>query len=153
MTGARLKRVEKYVDGDCFMLTYGDGVTGLSISDLVAFHKSRDKIGTVTAVSPPSTFGELKVEGDLVVRFHEKPESGEMLINGGFFVFQREFFKYLSEDESCILEREPLERLVADGQLAVHRYSGYWRCMDTYRDMLDLNEQWEGGHAGWKVWA
>ena len=152
MTGARVKRVEKYVDGDQFMLTYGDGVTDLDINDLVKFHKSRNKIGTVTGVSPPSHYGELGIAGDRIVSFREKPQTQGSFISGGYFVFDREFFKYLSEDESCVLEREPLERLSDDGQLAVYTYKGFWQCIDTYRDYLYINELWDQGHAQWKVW-
>jgi len=152
MTGARVKRVEKYVDGDRFMLTYGDGVTDLDVNALVEFHKSGNQIGTVTGVSPPSRYGELGISGDKVVSFREKPEAQDSFISGGYFVFDREFFKYLSEDEDCVLEREPLERLAADGQLAVYGYKGFWQCMDTHRDYLYLNELWSQGRAQWQVW-
>ena len=152
MTGARVKRVEKYVDGDTFMLTYADAVTDLNIGKLVDFHDSKNNIGTVTAISPASSYGELRVEGERVVGFREKPDTREALISGGYFVFDRAFFKYLSDDESCVLEREPLERLVEDGQLGVYTYTGYWQCMDTYREMQELNEQWNSGHPKWRVW-
>lgn len=151
MTGARIKRVEKYIDDDCFMLTYGDGVTDLNINDLVNFHESRSQVGTVTGVSPLSQYGHLGIAGDKVVSFREKPEGQDSFINGGYFVFNRRFFEYLSEDAGCVLEREPLERLAEDGQLAVYLHRGYWRCMDTYQDALDLNNEWDSGRAGWKV--
>lgn len=151
MTGARVKRIEKYIDDDDFILTYGDGVTDLNINDLVKFHKSRNKIGTVTGVSPPSRYGELGIAGDRVTSFREKPHTQEF-ISGGYFVFSREFFKYLSWDEGCVLEREPLERLTEDEQLSVYTYEGFWQCMDTHRDYLYLNELWKQGRAHWKVW-
>ena len=152
MTGARVKRVEKYIEDDYFILTYGDGLTDLDMNQLVKFHKSRNKIGTVTGVSPPSRYGEMAIVGDGVVSFREKPQTQDSRISGGYFVFSREFFKYLSEDEACVLEREPIERLVAEGQLAVYSYNGFWQCMDTYRDYVYLGELWNKGRAPWKVW-
>jgi glucose-1-phosphate cytidylyltransferase len=152
MTGARVKRVEQFVDGDLFMLTYGDGVTDIDINKLIEFHKSQNKIGTVTGVSPPSRYGELAIAEDKVVSFREKPQSNESFISGGYFVFRPEFFKYLREDEDCVLEQDPLERLAADGELAVYAYKGFWQCMDTYRDFLYLNELWDQGQAKWQVW-
>ena len=152
MTGSRLKQVEKYIDGDRFMLTYGDGVTDLNITELVKFHESRGKIGTVTGVSPPSHYGELGISGDRVVSFREKPDARDSFISGGYFVFNREFLDYLSPDESCVLEREPMERLAEDGQLSVYSYNGFWQCMDTHRDYLFLNELWDQGRAQWNVW-
>lgn len=152
MTGARAKRVEKYVDGDHFILTYGDGVTDLDINELLQFHQSSGKIGTVTGVSPPSHYGELGIAGDQVVSFREKPRSQGSFISGGYFVLNREFFNYLSDDEGCVLEREPLERLAEDGQLAVYTHRGFWQCMDTYRDYLYLNELWDRGNAQWRKW-
>ena len=152
MTGARVKRIEKYIDGDQFLLTYGDGVTDLNVNELVEFHQSRNKIGTVTGVAPPSHYGELDVSGDDVVSFQEKPTSRESFISGGYFVFNRDIFRYLSDDDDCVLERGPLERLSKDGQLSVYGYKGFWQCMDTYRDYVFLNELWDQGNAKWKVW-
>jgi glucose-1-phosphate cytidylyltransferase len=152
MTGARVKRVEQFVDGDIFMLTYGDGVTDIDINKLIEFHKSQNKIGTVTGVSPPSRYGELAIAEDKVVSFKEKPQVNESFINGGYFVFRSEFFKYLRAEEDCVLEQDPLERLAADGELAVYAYKGFWQCMDTYRDFLFLNELWDQGQAKWQVW-
>jgi glucose-1-phosphate cytidylyltransferase len=151
-TGARVKRIEKYVDSDLFLLTYGDGVTDLDIATLVAFHRAHGKIGTVTGVVPPSRYGELHIQGKRVMAFAEKPLNEEASINGGYFVFDRRFFDYLSDDEECILEREPLERLARDGQLMVHLHRGFWQCMDTYRDYEFLKGLWERGQAPWKVW-
>ncbi len=151
MTGARVKRVEPYIHGDTFMLTYGDGVSDLNISRLVEFHQRHGKIGTVTGVQPISRYGELAVEGCQVKDFNEKPASKTGLISGGFFVFERKFFDYLSPDDGCVLEGEPLERLCRDGQLMTFAHPGYWHCMDTYRDFVALNEAWKQG-APWKVW-
>ena len=152
MTGARVKRIEKYVEGNQFMLTYGDGVTDLNINELLKFHQNRDCIGTVTGVSPPSRYGELGITGDKVVSFLEKPDVESSFISGGYFVFNRKIFDYLSDDEECVLEREPLERLAGDGQLAVYAYAGFWQCMDTYRDYTYLNELWNQDRAHWKTW-
>lgn len=152
MTGARVKRIEKYIDGDQFFLTYGDGVTDLNISELVDFHKSRNKIGTVTGVIPPSHYGELNVSGENVVSFQEKPNSSGPFISGGYFVFDKEIFHYLSNYDDCVLERAPLENLSKDGQLSVYGYRGFWQCMDTYRDYVFLNNLWDHGEAKWKVW-
>ena len=152
MTGARLKMVEKYIDSETFMLTYGDGVTDLDINKLLDFHKAQDKIGLVTGVSPPSRYGELGISGKQVISFREKPTAPESFINGGYFVFKKEFFRYVSADESCVLEREPLERLTEDGQLSVYTHNGFWQCMDTYRDYTFLNDLWERGDPAWQVW-
>jgi glucose-1-phosphate cytidylyltransferase len=151
MTGARLKRVERYIDSDSFMVTYGDGVANLNIKKLVEFHKKHGRIGTVTGVRPSSRFGELVVEGDKAMEFREKPQVQEGVINGGFFVFNKDFFDYLSNDDSCTLEREPLENLAADGELMVYLHKGFWQCMDTYRDFKLLNDLWSRGPP-WKIW-
>jgi glucose-1-phosphate cytidylyltransferase len=152
MTGARVKRVEKYVDTDMFMLTYGDGVTDLNIKKLIEFHKSHGKIGTVTGVYPPSHYGQLDILGDVVHSFKEKPREGQAgAISGGYFVFDRKIFDYLSTDDSCIFERDPLERLAQEKQLKVLHYNGFWQCMDTYRDSKFLNDLWDSGKAPWKV--
>lgn len=153
MTGGRIKRVEKYVDSDVFMLTYGDGVCDVNIGELLAFHKSHGKIGTVTGVMPPSRFGELVTDGNLVKSFSEKPHfDNRGMINGGYFVFNKSFFNYLSESEDCILERNPLESLVKDGQLSVFPHKGFWQCMDTYRDFEYLNSLWNENKASWRTW-
>ena len=153
MTGARVKRIDKFIAGDdLFMLTYGDGVTDMNIDELLSFHIAHGKIGTVTGVSPPSRYGELNIHQDQVISFTEKPIVDDSPINGGYFVFHRSFLNYLSDDEDCILEREPLERLAKDGELKVHRYNGFWQCMDTYRDLRFLTQLWESGTPPWKVW-
>ncbi len=152
MTGARIKKIEKYINSDIFMLTYGDGVCDVDIEKLVAFHKGHGKIGTVTGVHPPSRFGELLLEGDKVAKFNEKPQTSQGHINGGFFVFNKEIFKYVSEDENCIFEREPLENLANDGQLMMYRHDGFWQCMDTLRDMEYLEKLWQEENCPWRKW-
>ena len=151
-TGARVKRIEKYIDGDLFMLTYGDGVANINIKNLVEYHKSHGKTGTMTGVRPSSRFGELMINNNKVVKFHEKPQVNEGLINGGFFVFNKKFFKYLKEDDNCYLEKEPLENLVADGELMVYPHDGFWQCVDTYRELELLNNLWKSRNSPWKVW-
>jgi len=151
MTGARLKRVASHLTTDNFMLTYGDGVSNVDISELAKFHKTHGKLATVTGVHPAGRFGELAVEGTTVTRFSEKPvENGR--INGGFFMFRREFLKYVTDEDSCVLEREPLEKCSQDGDLQMFRHDGYWQCMDTYRDLMRLEADWNHGDAPWRTW-
>ena len=154
MTGSRVARIAKYVQGDTFLLTYGDGVANIDLNQLVRFHKEHGRVGTVSGVHMPSRFGKLVIntESDFVEKFTEKPvESGTAdYINGGFFVFNREFFSYVDSDSSCVLEREPLEQLAKDGELAIYRHNGYWQCMDTYRDWLNLERLWLSNEAPWK---
>ena len=152
MTGARLKRIEKYILEDKFLMTYGDGVANLDVGKLLEFHRGHGKIATVTGVRTPSRYGELSVLEGRVKRFSEKPLAEEGFISGGFFVFQRRLFDYLSDDDSCVLEREPLESLAQEGQLMGYLHPGYWHCMDTYRDFIILNDLWRQG-APWKIWA
>ncbi|MBI4323037.1 MAG: glucose-1-phosphate cytidylyltransferase [Candidatus Omnitrophica bacterium] len=155
MTGARVKRIEPYLEGETFMLTYGDGVADIDFSALLRFHRQHGRLGTVTSVHPGvSRFGELALDGQQVIQFMEKPEThDERYINGGFFVFQRELFQYLKADDDCILERDPLKRLARDNQLMAYRHHGYWQCMDTYRDYLLLNELWDRRQAPWALVA
>ncbi len=152
ITGARVKRIEKYINDDEFMLTYGDGVADIDINRLVEFHHRHGKIGTITGVRPPSRFGELLVDNSRVVEFSEKPRVSHGYINGGFFVFNRSIFNYLSSDDSCTLEREPLERLSRDGELMIHPHTGFWQCLDTYRDLRLLHGLWNSGKVPWKIW-
>ncbi len=150
-TGGRLDRVKKYVDGDTFLLTYGDGVSDVNIRRLVDFHKSHGKIATVTSVAPTSRFGMLDLAGEgRVQRFAEKPTS-DGRISAGFFVFQKEVFDYLGGDE-CVLERGPLERLAREGQLMAYQHEGFFYAMDTYREYQHLNELWNRHAAPWKLW-
>jgi len=150
MTGARIKRAARYIRGDRFMLTYGDGVADIDLGGLLAAHQRAGCLGTVTGVRPPSRYGELVVTDGRVRQFNEKPQLHEGLINGGFFVFERAFLDYLSDEAGCVLEREPLERLSAEGRLAVYQHEGFWQSMDTYRDYQLLNQLWESGGAAWK---
>lgn len=152
MTGARIKRIERYIEADRFLLTYGDGVANIDLEKLVDFHLSHGKLATVTGVRPPSRFGELITEEERVIEFGEKPQVGSSMINGGFFVFNRGVFSYISEDDQCTLEGNPLERLAKDGELMVYQHAGFWQCMDTLRDMNLLNEYWKSGDAPWKTW-
>jgi len=152
MTGSRIKQIQKYVKGDTFLMTYGDGVADIDIKKLLQFHKSHGKLATITGVPPPSRFGELLVEGSRVVEFSEKPQTHRDLINGGFFVLDRKVFDYIDDDETSVFEKKPLERLASKGQLMVYPHKGFWHCMDTLRDMQYLNELWEKGDAPWKVW-
>jgi glucose-1-phosphate cytidylyltransferase len=153
MTGARVARAASKYLGDAthFAVTYGDGVTDADLSDEYQFHLKNKNVGTVLGVNPPSRFGELKVEGDQVEEFSEKPEFLDNWINGGYFFFRREFLPYLSQDESCVLEREPLIKLARDGKLDMYRHRGYWACMDTQRDLEQLNKLWASGQAPWAV--
>ena len=150
MTGGRVKRVERLIDTEHFMLTYGDGLADIDLTALLDFHLAHDGLGTVTGVRSNSQFGELGLEDDRVRVFSEKPKSASV-INGGFFVFRRGFFDYLSMDESCILEREPLRRLASDGQLRMFRHDGFWQCMDTFKDFRQFNEMWAAGSAPWSA--
>ena len=153
MTGARVKRVQRYVNADRFMLTYGDGLASIDIRALLRFHEAHGKLVTVTGVRPPSRFGEMSVQNGVVEHFDEKPQISEGMVNGGFFVCEKGFFDYLSDDESCVLEQEPLRRVAADGQLAAYGHDGFWQCMDTYREWQMLTSLWESGRAPWKVWS
>lgn len=151
MTGGRLLRLRKWVGEETAMVTYGDGVGSVDIRALIAFHRSHGKLATVTAVRPPSRFGALSLDGDAVLEFSEKPQTGEGWINGGFFVFERGIFDYLVDDQT-ILERKPLDRLAADKQLMAFRHEGFWQPMDTVRDKQLLAALWARGDAPWKTW-
>jgi len=151
MTGSRIKKIEKYIKGDDFMLTYGDGLADIDIKALLDFHKKHNKIGTVTGVNFHSHFGALGNKGDSVTEFNEKPLS-DGRISGGFFVFKKKFFDYLSAEDSCVLEQKPLEALTKKGELKMYTHDGAWQCMDTYRDHQLLQSMWQKGNAFWKVW-
>ncbi len=146
-TGGRIKRLAHWVDGT-FLLTYGDGVADIDIPALLAFHRGHGKLATVTAVPPPARFGGLSLQGDVVARFEEKPHIGESWINGGFFVLEPGVLDYIEGDETYF-EREPLERLAAEGQLMAYRHQGFWQCMDTLRDVRLLESLWQSGEAPW----
>jgi glucose-1-phosphate cytidylyltransferase len=150
-TGGRILRMFDYAKGAPLMVTYGDGVSSLDIRELLAFHRTHGRLATVTAVRPPARFGGLRIEGDRVVEFEEKPQIGEGWINGGFFVLNPEVARYIKGDHT-IFEREPLEALAQDGELIAHRYDGFWQSMDTLRDKRLLEALWEQGKAPWKTW-
>jgi len=154
LKGGRLKRVEKYLEGDTFMLTYGDGVADIDINKLVDFHYSHGKMVTVTGVRPIARFGELVIEGSRVQSFQEKPQvaSESSVINGGFFVCNRKILEYITEDEHCDFEYGALEEIAAKGELMVYEHRGFWYCMDSLRDVEKLNKLWSEGQAAWKVW-
>lgn len=146
--GGRLKRVSRWVSDGTFMATYGDGVAGLNLRELLDFHRRHGRLATLTAVRPPARFGALSLDGDMVQTFSEKPQAGEGWINGGFFVLEPEVLDYIDGDET-IFEHEPLERLARDGQLAAYRHDGFWQCMDTMRDVRLLQTLWDSGEAPW----
>jgi len=148
MTGARIKRVEHLIDTPDFMVTYGDGLADIDLHALLDFHRGHGGIATVTGVQPNSPFGELAIEGDRVRAFAEKPKIASV-INGGFFAFRRGFFDYLSDDDGCVLEKEPMVRLCRDGQLRVRVHHGFWQCMDNFKDYTRLNELWASGAPPW----
>lgn len=150
-TGGRIKRVEPYIKGETFMVTYADGLANIDLRGLVKYHQSKGKVGTVTVLNPVSNYGILEFEkSGTIVHFREKPKL-EVWINGGFFVFRRKVFDYLTED--CVLEREPFERLAKDRQLVAYPHKEFWASMDTYKDAEELNRRWNQGDAPWKVWA
>jgi glucose-1-phosphate cytidylyltransferase len=154
MTGSRVAQaVKKYLGhSEHFAVTYGDGLCDVDLSREYGFHCGHGKIGTILGVNPPSRFGELKLSGDAVIEFEEKPDFIEKWINGGYFFFRREFLKYLSKDPECVLERTPLTDLARDGHLMIHRHDGFWQCIDTQRDRDKLETMWSSGNAPWKKW-
>ncbi|XME02987.1 glucose-1-phosphate cytidylyltransferase [Lachnospiraceae bacterium C1.1] len=153
MTGGRVKRVKDYIGDETFMLTYGDGVADVDINALVDFHKKSGKIGTLTAISIDQRFGVLDVrEDNLVHEFAEKQEKDSSVVNGGYMVFEPEIFDYIEGDKT-VFEKEPLQRLSAEGQLSAFLHNGFWKCMDTQREKEQLEKLWESGQAPWKVWA
>ena len=152
MTGGRLLRLRKAIGDEPFMVTYGDGLGDINVCALAEFHHSHGKIATVTAVRPPSRFGNLTLNGSTVCEFAEKPQADDGWINGGFFVFNPQIFDYLENDES-ILEREPLERLAAERELMAFRHAGFWQPMDTLRERMLLDSLWASGNAPWKIWT
>jgi glucose-1-phosphate cytidylyltransferase len=151
MTGGRLKRVAPYLGDGPFCMTYGDGVGDVDITSLIAFHRAHGCLATLTAVQPTGRFGALKLQGETVAAFQEKPQGDGGWINGGFFVLEPRVLDYIAGD-STIWEREPMERLAAEGQMKAFKHEGFWQPMDTLRDKQKLEELWESGQAPWKVW-
>jgi glucose-1-phosphate cytidylyltransferase len=153
MTGARIARVRRYVEeSDVFFATYGDGVSDVDLTKLLAFHRAHGRVATVTAVRPPGRFGEMVMDGDVVEEFNEKPQATEGFINGGYFVFDaKRIWDYLGTEDGVVLEREPLQRLSLDGQLRAFRHAGFWQPMDTLREYQLLNDLWASGRAPWRI--
>jgi len=151
-TGGRIRRVRHHLPVDePFFLTYGDGVSDVDIGALLAFHRQHGRKATVTAVRPPGRFGNLAIRDDTVESFAEKPEGDGQFINGGFFVLDPSVLDYVNGDHT-VWEREPMERLAAEGELLAYRHTGFWQCMDTLRDKRLLTEMWEKGNAPWRTW-
>ena len=151
MTGGRLKRIEKYLDDDDFLMTYGDGLSDLSCDKLIEFHKKHGKIATITAVHPIGRFGILELEDSKITNFGEKTESVTGWINGGFMILKPSVLDYI-QDDSTVFEKEPLERLSSEGELMGYKHDGFWHCMDTVRDKQILEDIWNTGKAPWKNW-
>ena len=152
LSGGRVARVKEFIGKDeDFFYTYGDGLSNVDIRGLYDFHKRTGKIVTITGINPPSPFGILDVEGDIAKSFKEKPTL-DGITNGGFWVCNRKVFDYITTDEKCQFEDDPLKNIAAEGQLAVYHHRGYWDCMDTYKQVSRLNKLWETGQAPWKVW-
>jgi len=148
-TGGRVARIRKYIKSDDFCVTYGDGLSNVDLDKLVTYHKAKKKIATLTAIHPTSPFGVIESEDGLAKSFKEKPRL-EGLINGGFFIFNKKVFDYLSDDS--ILEEDPLRALAAKGQLSVYEHRDFWMCMDTFKDVERLNHMWAEGRRPWVVW-
>lgn len=151
-TGARLRYAKPYVKDRRFFLTYGDGVSNVNLHELLKYHKLHGVEATVTGVHPPGRFGEIQVDKGRAVSFWEKPKVRSGYINGGFFVAEPSIFSYLAGDHLLNFEKEILPKLAKESKLAVYAHDGYWQCMDTFRDMEFLNEEWKSGRAGWKIW-
>ncbi|MFN8575922.1 MAG: glucose-1-phosphate cytidylyltransferase [Candidatus Sericytochromatia bacterium] len=152
LTGGRIKRIEPYINNETFMLTYGDGVSDVNLKELYEFHKKHNKYATLTSVQPSGRFGALALDdNDNVTAFQEKPKGDGSWINGGFFVLEPDIFKYL-KDDSTIWERDPLENIAKEGQLAAYKHKGFWKPMDTLRDKIELEEMWNNKSAKWKLW-
>jgi len=151
MTGGRLKRALKFIEEDDFLVTYGDGLTNSNINESIEFHRAQKKIVTITAVQPAGRFGDIDIKNQTVTAFREKPERETGFINGGFFVMNKRIDAYLTDDQ-CVLEQAPLNRLATEGQIAAFIHTGFWQCMDTYREQQLLTNLWNQGKAPWKQW-
>jgi len=151
LTGGRIKRLAPYLGNQTFMLTWGDGVSDVDLHDLLRFHRSHGKLATLTAVRPSARFGHLKLNGEKILEFSEKPQTAEGWINGAFFVLEPGVFDYIDGDDTQ-WEKEPLERLATDGQLMAYKHTSFWQCMDTLRDKVLLEKLWEQGNSPWRIW-
>ena len=153
MTGGRIKKAQKFIGDEPFMLTYGDGVSDLNIESLVKFHKSHGKSMTMTSAQPEGRFGALNIEDtNQVTHFLEKPKGDGGWINAGFFVCEPKVFDYIGDDDSIVFEQEPLQRLAKDGEIFTFKHDGFWKPMDSLKDKNDLNKLWDQNQAPWKVW-
>ena len=152
MTGARVAKIQKYVDGEEFFLTYGDGVGDVDLDALLAFHRSHGRILTVTGVRPPGRFGELVHKNGKIISFNEKPQTGEGTISGGYFVASPRLFEYVTTADDLVFEKEPIQNLVRDQQMMVYEHNGFWQPMDTNREFQLLNSLYEQGSAPWVRW-
>lgn len=154
-TGGRIKRVERYIGDEPFLLTYGDGLGTVDLNALLDQHRKSGKTVTLTGVQPGGRFGvlDLDEQGSTVTGFREKAREDGGWINGGFMAMEPEVFRYLSAEEDCVLERKPMEALAAEGRLGVYKHEGFWQCMDTQRDKILLEDRWERSNAPWKVWS
>ena len=154
MTGARIKRIQKYIGNDeNFMITYGDGLCDIDFDALLDFHNSHGKVITVTGVRPPGRFGEMESDDSgMITEFNEKPQASGGRISGGYFVCRREVFDYLGDNEDLTFEQEPMRQLANDNQMMLYKHDGFWQCMDTYRDYQLLNDMWDGAETPWKKW-
>ncbi|GAP21739.1 glucose-1-phosphate cytidylyltransferase [Leptolinea tardivitalis] len=150
-TGGRVKRLAPFLKKETFFITYGDGVSNINLDELLAFHRSQKKMVTITAVRPPARFGGLEFDGDLVMKFTEKPQTGEGWINGGFMVCEPELLDVINNDLSS-LEADVLDYLASINQISAYRHFGFWQCMDTLRDKKLLEQFWQDGNAPWKIW-
>lgn len=149
LKGGRIKKIEKYIQGDNFFLTYGDGVSNIHLNRLLEYHLEHNKLATVSAVRPPSRFGELTIEGDMVSSFEEKPQMNKGYINGGFFVFNRKLFDYLDDSENCDLEFGALQEIAKKGEMRAFKHDGFWQCMDNIREKNLLNDLYKKGEDSW----
>ena len=149
-TGERIKRIEQHINDEVFLVTYADGLSDINLNDLLEYHKRQNKVATITVVKPRSPFGMVNLDYDnLITSFAEKPIL-DLWINGGFFVFHRDIFRYINTGDT--LEKEVFERLVKDKELCAYEHNGFWKCMDTYKDNLELNEMWSADEAQWAIW-
>lgn len=152
MTGGRIKRIQKYVGEEPFMLTYGDGVSNIDINQLLSFHKTQGKLATITSINAGQKFGVLDIsKNNEILSFREKNNDDGSFINGGYMVLEPEVFNYI-KDDNTVFEKEPLEQLAKNHELVAYKHNGFWKCMDTLRDKNQLEEMWNSGHAPWKVW-
>ncbi|HOO60908.1 MAG TPA: glucose-1-phosphate cytidylyltransferase [Bacillota bacterium] len=152
MTGGRIKRISRYIGEEPFLLTYGDGVSDVNIEKLIAFHKKNNHIATLTAVSVGQRFGVLDIASNACIQsFREKSEADGSLINGGYMILEPKVFDYIEGDKT-VFEKAPLEKLAKEGQLDAFKHKGFWKCMDTQRDKMELEEMWASGNAPWKTW-